>query len=86
MSPAKKKSSAKKAVTSKTTVKQVAAKKPVKKAVAKAKKGTVTPEQRWNMIAEAAYLKAEKRGFAPGHELEDWTLAEQEVEAILAGK
>jgi len=23
-------------------------------------------------IAEAAYFRAERRGFAPGHELEDW--------------
>ncbi len=29
-------------------------------------------------IAELAYYKAEKRGFAPGYELEDWLEAEQE--------
>ncbi|MDD5271646.1 MAG: DUF2934 domain-containing protein [Methylovulum sp.] len=29
-------------------------------------------------IAEIAYYKAEKRGFAPGHELEDWHIAQQE--------
>ena len=29
-------------------------------------------------IAELAYLKAESRGFEPGHELEDWLEAEQE--------
>jgi hypothetical protein len=29
-------------------------------------------------IAELAYLKAEKRGFEPGHELEDWLAAEGE--------
>jgi hypothetical protein len=29
-------------------------------------------------IAELAYLKAEGRGFEPGHELEDWLEAEQE--------
>jgi hypothetical protein len=28
-----------------------------------------------------AYFKAEKRGFAPGHELEDWREAEEEVDA-----
>ena len=27
-------------------------------------------------IAELAYFKAENRGFAPGHELEDWLEAE----------
>jgi hypothetical protein len=31
------------------------------------------------MIANAAYLRAEKRGFAPGHELEDWLEAEAEI-------
>jgi hypothetical protein len=33
------------------------------------------------LIAEAAYFKAEQRGFAPGHELEDWLSAEQEFTA-----
>lgn len=32
-------------------------------------------------IAEAAYWRAERRGFAPGHELDDWLHAEQEVDA-----
>ncbi len=31
------------------------------------------------MIAEAAYYRAQQRGFAPGHELEDWLAAEQEA-------
>ncbi len=30
-------------------------------------------------IAELAYLKAEARGFSPGHELEDWLAAEAEI-------
>lgn len=29
-------------------------------------------------IAVAAYFRAESRGFVPGHELDDWLLAEQE--------
>jgi hypothetical protein len=36
------------------------------------------------MVAVAAYLKAEKRGFAPGHEIEDWTAAENEIDALLS--
>jgi len=36
------------------------------------------------LTAERAYYKAERRGFAPGHELEDWLAAEREVEALLA--
>jgi DUF2934 family protein len=33
----------------------------------------------YEMIAEAAYYRAEKRGFAPGLEAEDWSAAEAEV-------
>lgn len=36
------------------------------------------------MIAERAYYRAEKRGFAPGHELEDWIAAEREIAALKA--
>jgi hypothetical protein len=32
-------------------------------------------------ISERAYRKAEERGFAPGHELDDWLEAEAEVRA-----
>lgn len=35
-------------------------------------------------VAERAYFKAERRGFAPGYELEDWLAAEREVTALLA--
>lgn len=43
----------------------------------------VDSEQRRGMIAEAAYYRAEQRGFAPGHELDDWCAAEIEVDAVL---
>ena len=36
------------------------------------------------LTAERAYFRAERRGFAPGHELEDWLAAEREVAALLA--
>ena len=32
-----------------------------------------------SMISEAAYYKAENRGFAPGHEMEDWLEAENDI-------
>jgi DUF2934 family protein len=32
-------------------------------------------------IAEAAYWRAERRGFVPGQELDDWLAAEKEVDA-----
>jgi hypothetical protein len=34
-------------------------------------------------IARAAYYRAEQRGFAPGHELDDWLAAETEVARAL---
>ncbi|HVN43886.1 MAG TPA: DUF2934 domain-containing protein [Steroidobacteraceae bacterium] len=43
----------------------------------------LTPEARHALIAEAAYLRAERRGFAPGHETDDWLAAEAEVDALL---
>jgi hypothetical protein len=36
-------------------------------------------------IAEAAYYRAEKRGFEPGLELDDWFTAEQEINSISTG-
>ncbi|MCB1786658.1 MAG: DUF2934 domain-containing protein [Chromatiaceae bacterium] len=36
---------------------------------------------RHKKIELAAYYKAEKRGFAPGRELDDWLEAEREVDA-----
>jgi len=41
-------------------------------------------EERQRMIATAAYLRAERRGFAPGHETEDWLEAEAEIDRQLA--
>jgi len=32
-------------------------------------------------IAEAAYFRAQLRGFAPGHELDDWLAAESDLKA-----
>jgi hypothetical protein len=34
------------------------------------------------LIATAAYYRAARRGFLPGHELEDWLAAEQEIDLI----
>lgn len=35
--------------------------------------------ERCQMIATAAYFRAQQRGFEPGHELEDWFAAETEI-------
>lgn len=38
---------------------------------------------REQMIAEAAYYRAERRGFVPGNEMSDWLEAEADVEHVL---
>jgi len=43
----------------------------------------VDPQQRAALIARAAYFRAMNRGYAPGHEVEDWLAAEAEVDAEL---
>jgi len=43
----------------------------------------IEPEQRRALIAQAAYYRAERRGFEPGREVEDWYLAEGEIDAML---
>jgi len=37
-------------------------------------------EERRALIAEAAYFRAEERGFALGKELDDWLAAESEID------
>lgn len=37
-------------------------------------------ESREARVAERAYWRAERRGFTPGHELEDWLNAEKDVD------
>jgi len=44
----------------------------------------VTDEGRHQLIAEAAYFRAERRNFSPGYELEDWLGAEAEIELRLS--
>jgi Protein of unknown function (DUF2934) len=44
---------------------------------------SVTEDQRRGMIALSAYLRAERRGFSPEGEAEDWLAAEKEVDALL---
>jgi hypothetical protein len=46
----------------------------------------VSEEERRGMIARAAYFRAERRHFAPGHEIADWMAAEAEVDRELAAR
>ena len=72
------KTAAKTAKTAKTAVKKVA---PAKTAAARRppKRAPAVPADRESMVRMAAYLRAERRGFAPGYEIEDWLAAEAEV-------
>jgi len=55
-----------------------------KSAAAGATGAEVTSEEKHQLIAEAAYFRAEQRNFSPGCELEDWLAAEAEIEMRLS--
>jgi hypothetical protein len=44
----------------------------------------VSESERRSMIEVAAYLRAERRNFEPGHDVEDWIAAEEEVNQRLS--
>lgn len=46
--------------------------------------GAISGEQRRRMIAEAAYYRAERRGFAGADPVADWLTAEAEIDRQLA--
>jgi len=73
----------KKAVNVKQTSTGNGAKKPTKTSKPDMLSINISPEERWKMIAIAAYHNAEKRGFEPGGELEDWVEAEQEIDNLI---
>ena len=52
----------------------------------KSSKKQVSPEQRREMIATAAYYIAERHGFTPGNSDSDWAAAEKEIDHILGKK
>lgn len=54
-------------------------------AARKGKSGGLWQEIRLQMIAEAAYYRAEHRGFAAGGDLQDWLEAEREIDRRLSG-
>ncbi len=82
---------ARKTATAKPESVKKAAPKPesVKKVAPAARKSVKKPaaplgEERQRLIAIAAYYRAEARGFAPGHEKQDWLDAETEIDALLS--
>lgn len=54
-------------------------------AIAGSTTSDITPEQREQMIAEAAYFRYERRGFQGGDPQRDWLEAEVEIDQMLGG-
>lgn len=46
---------------------------------------SISAQELQMLVARAAYLRAEKRGFVPGGELQDWVDAEAEVLRLTGG-
>jgi len=72
--------------TRKPAKKASAKKAAVRKARAAHAAGPVSREERWQMIAEAAYHRARERDFRSGDEVADWLAAEAEVDARLGAE
>jgi hypothetical protein len=45
--------------------------------------GSISPEQWRTMVAEAAYYRAQRRGFGGGSAEQDWFEAEEEIRRSL---
>lgn len=70
------------AVESSPNVRRAASRAPRQKSAAQTPV-PIDPDQRRALIAQAAYFRAERRGFVPGYEAEDWLAAESEVDTAL---
>ena len=46
----------------------------------------VTREERYRMICETAYYRAQKRNFKGGDAVQDWLVAEKEVDSRLTNR
>lgn len=55
----------------------------VRKASAERPSPAISGEELQRLVAEAAYYRAQSRGFAPGYELQDWVEAEAEVKRLI---
>ncbi|MES9814388.1 MAG: DUF2934 domain-containing protein [Candidatus Thiodiazotropha sp.] len=85
-----KKSTATKKTKAKVSKKKVAKKKTItKKRVAKktmtkrSARASISPRERYEMIATMAYYRAEQRNFEPGHDVEDWLECESIIDSML---
>jgi hypothetical protein len=69
---------------SQTTGTKAATKTTKRRTNSRPKKVALSPQLREEMIREAAYFRAEKRGFEGGDPLTDWLSSEQEVDTALS--
>lgn len=59
---------------------------PVRAPGAESRSPSIGADERLRMIREAAYRRHEQRGFAHGHDLEDWLEAEAQVDRMISGR
>ncbi len=86
MAPATKKTTTKRAPRKTSTTAKKASSKTTRTAKKKAapQPPTFSPEERQDMINHRAYLLAEQRNFENGNEMQDWLMAEIEVDKEIA--
>jgi len=70
----------------KTAKKASTAKSTTRKSSTSKSTSTIDHSRRQQMIAEAAYYNALQRGFSPGNDMDDWLIAEAQVDKALSGK
>lgn len=73
----------KKTTNTKKTTKTATTRKTSPRKSAKPAKKVLSLDEKNNLIRVAAYYIAEKRGFAPGNENDDWVQAETQIEFML---
>jgi hypothetical protein len=44
---------------------------------------SISPRERYEMIATMAYYRAEQRNFEPGHDVEDWLDCESIIDSMM---
>ncbi|MCU7942646.1 MAG: DUF2934 domain-containing protein [Candidatus Thiodiazotropha sp. (ex Cardiolucina cf. quadrata)] len=86
-SNAKKSTTIKKTKASKNKVtkkKAITKKRVAKKTMTKrSARASISPRERYEMIATMAYYRAEQRKFEPGHDVEDWLECESIIDSML---
>ena len=79
---AKKKTTKKKVVKKTVVTKKAARRKTAVKVASNARQNQFSHRERYEMIAKMAYFRAEKRGFEPGWEQQDWLESEKLVDGM----